>query len=187
MYQILTDLTAVHQLRDLINSFLRSFDSCKVRSLQELISYNDVHAHEAFCIGRHTARTHLYLAYLAIPACPNQDDLHKVQGDSSDPNLISKALEHIKHVGRSGLDHVFEAEAADLIAAPSDSFFALLTAAAGYPAGVVPFPTVLEPYGRPFGLAIVAKPGREVDLFTFMATWVSSAVALSYRCTRADI
>lgn len=82
------------------------------------------------------------------------------------------------------------------MAAPADSKFAVLAAAAGYPVAVVPFPSLLTPVvdpvftpvdpvasvsvekdeqkqgvSRPMGLTICTRPGREDVLFRSMEVW----------------
>lgn len=137
-------------------------------------------------------------------ACPDQSQLETVQADTSSPELIARVLAHVRQSGQAGLDAVFAGETGteeskvDLIAAPADSAIAILAAAAGYPAAVCPFPTLLEfepvedegsteeeriedgggkedvdvvKLTRPFGLALIARPGREEDLFRFMNVW----------------
>lgn len=143
------------------------------------------------------------LAFHAL-ACPDQSQLETVQASASSPELIARVLAHVRQSGQAGLDAVFngptgtEEGKVDLIAAPADSAIAILAAAAGYPAAVCPFPTLLEfehvkdegvaedganenvggkeevdgvKLARPFGLALIGRPGQEEDLFRFMNVW----------------
>lgn len=89
----------------------------------------------------------------------------------------------------NGFDPLFEEKGLDLIAVPQDSKIPSMATASGkpfdvskrraaayivfllgYPIATMPL-GVLKDYGRPFGLAIMTKAGREDILFKFMSAF----------------
>ena len=90
----------------------------------------------------------------------------------------------------NGFNPLFDGRGLDLIAVPQDSKIPSIATASGqsfmtlsktltianttcpigYPIATMPL-GVLKNYGRPFGLAIMARAGREDILFTFMSAF----------------
>jgi amidase len=90
----------------------------------------------------------------------------------------------------NGFNPLFDEKGLDLIAVPQDSKIPSMATASGqsflrlsktlaiantifpigYPIATMPL-GVLKDYGRPFGLAIMARAGREDILFTFMSAF----------------
>lgn len=65
---------------------------------------------------------------------------------------------------------VFQEQNLDLLAMPMDSPIPSISAAAGYPLATMPLGT-LDFNGRPFGLAIMGKPGGEDVMIRFMGAF----------------
>ncbi|SMR53461.1 unnamed protein product [Zymoseptoria tritici ST99CH_3D1] len=102
---------------------------------------------------------------------PEQDKLVYALENPSSSSKAKEALEHARRVGGSeGVDKTMSENDVDLIALPMDSACARLATHAGYPIAAIPL-DVLSYGPRPFGLAVIAKAGREDILFMFMSAF----------------
>lgn len=116
-----------------------------------------------------------------------------IQAHNSRPTeqRYEDAIRHLKKVViEDGFEPLFDVKGLDLIVAPQDSKIPSIATASGsfiflpsktsaianddlpkgYPIATMPL-GVLKDYGRPFGLAIMARAGREDILFRFMSAF----------------
>lgn len=76
----------------------------------------------------------------------------------------------LRNLSVEAMEKVFEENEIDVLIAPADSSLAHPAATAGYPIAITPLGT-LKYNGRPFGLCIVAKAGREDLLLWFLTAF----------------
>lgn len=97
----------------------------------------------------------------------NQAELIKACENTSTPEEVEETLKRMRQAaGTEGLAKVFADHKLDVLIAPSDCKISALTAATGYPIGVVPFRYL--PNGQPQGLTVVAQPFEEHKMIHFM-------------------
>ncbi|CAH0023746.1 unnamed protein product, partial [Clonostachys rhizophaga] len=137
-----------------IDQYLGDLQDCKVRTTAELIAWNEEHA-EIEMPFDHANQQRLIQAYKERPTAERYDE----------------ARRHMKKVViEDGFEPLFSGKGLDLVAVPQDSRIPSMATASGYPIATVPL-GVLKDYGRPFGLAVMAKAGREDILFKFMSAF----------------
>ncbi|KAL1859690.1 hypothetical protein VTK73DRAFT_7497 [Phialemonium thermophilum] len=136
-----------------IPTFLDNFDECAVRSLEEIVKFNEERRDQC----------------LPSPYT-TQGDLVKALQNTDKAETISRMKAGLRSVARQFLDDVFGSEGLNIIAAPADSSLCIHAAAAGYPIATVPLGQ-LAYNGRPFGLCMVAKANDEETLLKFMSTY----------------
>ncbi|KAI0153300.1 amidase signature domain-containing protein [Xylariaceae sp. FL1272] len=134
-----------------IPRFLSFFDESPVRTLGELIKYNEKHKEKA----------------MPEPVT-GQDDLIQAEAETFDQDHVAFLRAKGREVAQHALDDAFEQQGIDMIAAPTDSSLCVYAAQAGYPLATMPLGQ-LSYNNRPFGLCMVAKAGREESLLRFMA------------------
>ncbi|KAI1290544.1 amidase signature domain-containing protein [Xylaria venustula] len=134
-----------------IPRFLSFFDEPLVRTLGELIKYNEDHKDKA----------------MPEPVT-GQDDLIQAETETFDHHHVTFLKAKGREAAQHALDDAFELQGVDMIAAPADSSLCVYAAQAGYPLATMPLGQ-LSYNGRPFGLCMVAKAGREESLLRFMA------------------
>ncbi|KAI1192490.1 putative glutamyl-tRNA amidotransferase subunit A [Nemania serpens] len=137
-------------MKPLLNKFLQGYlVESKVRSLEDIIAFNKLHADEE------------------LPP--------RTSTDSHNPHLAAedygKTLEHLRNISRDqGIDRILEEYDVDVIIGPADSFITSLAAASGYPVAGMPL-TYLNFNGRPLGLAALAGKNRDATLVKMMSAW----------------
>ncbi|KAK3303460.1 amidase signature domain-containing protein [Chaetomium strumarium] len=141
-----------------IPRFLSAFDQSPVRTLADIVAFND--AHKDNCLPS---------------PYTNQDDLIKALNNTEAAAHIEVLKRGLRAAGRRILDQAFDNEAVDVIIAPGDCSLCIHAAAAGYPIAIAPLGQ-LRYNGRPFGLCMVAKENNEEVLLRFMAAYDSSGV-----------
>lgn len=110
-----TSCLLVHEFQHVVKDFISHFSSSSISSLADIVSFNEAHPELAFS-----------------PACPDQNDLIKARDNTTDPEMIRKAIIEIRRLSREdGLDRAMKEHGVDLIAAPGDSALCVLAAAAG--------------------------------------------------------
>lgn len=109
----------------------------------------------------------------AFKAYDSQDDLIKALNSTDQVPYILSLKTGLRAVGERILDEAFDAHGVNVMAAPGDSSLCVHAAAAGYPIATAPLGQ-LRYNGRPFGLCVVAKRGKEELLLQFMAAHESS-------------
>ncbi|CAG9998783.1 unnamed protein product [Clonostachys byssicola] len=137
-----------------IDQYLGNLRDCNVRTAAKLIAWNEKHA-EIELPFDHANQQRL------IQACKKRPTAEQYE----------EARRHMeKVVIENGFEPLFSGKGLDLIAVPQDSKIPSLATASGYPIATMPL-GVLKDYGRPFGLAIMARAGREDILFKFMSAF----------------
>jgi amidase len=134
-----------------INKYLGELETTEVRTLQELVEWNEKHAE------------------LALPKeAPDQKHLLKALYDRPTQATYERAKSHMRQLYRDhGIDKVLQEHEIDLIAVPAVSRICEVASASGYPIATMPLGT-LNYNGMPFGLAIITTTHREDLLFEFM-------------------
>ncbi|KAI1321373.1 amidase signature domain-containing protein [Xylariaceae sp. FL0255] len=136
-----------------IPQFINAFHHSPVRSLSDIIKFNERHRSEAM-----------------PEPYTEQDQLVKADESNERPEDMTELQHKIRLLGKSILDQVFDREHVNVIAALGDSSICIHAAATGYPLAAVPLST-LEYNGRPFGLCLIAKGDGEQALMRFMHAW----------------
>ncbi|KAH8591672.1 amidase signature domain-containing protein [Bisporella sp. PMI_857] len=140
--------------RSSLNHYLEGLKSSKVRSLKELIEFNDAHPD-------------LELP----PGYTQQDKLLKAQDYNMSPEEYKKTDEWIRRkCGPEGIDKTLAQYDIDVIIGPADSLLSNLAASIGSPIGIVPLGT-MDFNGRPFGLVVLAAAHNEAKILHFMSAW----------------
>ncbi|KAK3375563.1 amidase signature domain-containing protein [Lasiosphaeria ovina] len=148
--------------------FLGAFDESPIRSLADLVGYNEQHRDR--CLP---------------PPFTEQTDLIEALNNDNTAEHIAKLKGELRAVGKRILDHVFDGEGVNLIIAPGDAPLCVHAAAAGYPVATVPVGQ-LKYNGRPFGLCLVARENDEERLLRFMTayeTFVAEPRAVPTGCS----
>ncbi|KAL7939304.1 amidase signature enzyme [Trichoderma chlorosporum] len=139
-----------------IDNFLKEYEESPVRSLADIIKYNEEH--------RDDALPHPY---------PDQNDLHKCLANADSEEEIEYLKKGLRAKARHLLDSTFDAEGVSIIAAPTDSALLIHGAAAGYPTANVPL-GILSYNGRAYGTCLIARAGEEEVLLRFMNIYEST-------------
>ncbi|KAL4866522.1 hypothetical protein BDV12DRAFT_172729 [Aspergillus spectabilis] len=139
--------------RDL-NAYLDDLAQSKVRSLQDVIDFNEQHKEQE--LPPHHPRQDLFQA---------AQDLNLTQAE------YNKYHAHFRHVTRDlGVDHIFRTYNVNVIIGTADGFITSFATGSGYPIAGMPL-SYLEYNGRPFGLAALAGKGQEALLIRLMSAW----------------
>ncbi|RDW76971.1 amidase signature (AS) enzyme-5 [Coleophoma cylindrospora] len=147
------DLTYA-DFRPLMNEYLESLEESPVRSLKDIIKFNEDHADKEL-----------------PPDHPQQDRLTRAQDFYLEPENYQKSLQYIRRMSRDeGIDKTLAQYDIDVIIGPADSFLSTLASAAGYPLALVPLGQ-MKFNGRPFGLVALATAHGEGSLLRFMSAW----------------
>ncbi|KAH8822071.1 amidase signature domain-containing protein [Xylogone sp. PMI_703] len=140
--------------RPSLNKYLENLESSPVRSLKELIDFNNAHPD-------------LELP----PGYTEQDKLIKAQDFHMTPENYQKSLNWIRQkCGKEGILKTLEENNIDVIIGPADTLITDLAASIGSPVGLVPLST-MDFNGRPFGIVALAAPHQEAKLIQFMSAW----------------
>ncbi|KAJ4226433.1 hypothetical protein NW759_005020 [Fusarium solani] len=138
-----------------IERYLKALKFSKVRTLEEILQFNEDHAEVELDKGY----------------CPNQGGLSGLVTESKPDAEVSGWLEECKRwAATEGIDKVTSEQGVDVVVCCSDSYFAGVSVAARYPMAAVPL-GYIESSGRPYGLQAIAPAGQEAKLVRFMAAW----------------
>jgi len=153
-----TIMAARHVFKQNVDRFLGLYESSDVRSVEDIIQYNKDHAE------------------MELPEdFPEQGRLVHALENPIDKEDYQRAISQCHTVARDrGVDKTMAEHDLDLIAFPMDSPCPRVAAAAGYPIATVPLGKI-DYKDRPFGLAIIAKAGREDLLIRFMSAFEASS------------
>ncbi|KUJ15904.1 amidase signature enzyme [Mollisia scopiformis] len=147
------DLTYA-DFRPLMNEYLEGLEESPIRSLKDMIEFNEAHADKEL-----------------PPDHPQQNRLVRAQAFHSDPVRYEQSLNYIRRMSRAeGIDKALSQYDIDVIIGPADSFLSTLAAAAGYPLAVFPLGQ-MKFNGRPFGLVALTRAHGEDKLLRFMSAW----------------
>ena len=143
-----------HEYGDNIKEYLAALDYSKVHNLEDIIEFN------------------INYAAKELPEeSPGQSRLLKASRDPPSAQAAERAKAHCRATAREkGVARAFQEQNLDLLAMPMDSPIPSISAAAGYPLATMPLGT-LDFNGRPFGLALMGKPGREDLMIRFMSAF----------------
>ncbi|KAF2970834.1 hypothetical protein GQX73_g2780 [Xylaria multiplex] len=140
--------------KDSLEDYLGSIDNSKVRTLEDLIKFNEEHAEQEL-----------------PPSADNQAGfiraLHAKMPDDEYRELIDFARDRC---GKNGIDKVLEENEVDIIIGPGDGPMINIAGTAGYPSATLPL-GYLDFNGRPFGLQILAKAHQEALLIEAQSAW----------------
>ncbi|KAL6824617.1 amidase signature domain-containing protein [Trichoderma sp. SZMC 28015] len=137
-----------------LEAYLGTLEYSQVRSLDELIRFNQKYAEKAL-----------------PPGYDNQDQLQNAATMTMSDEEHDFLLEHVRKVGRDiGIDKTLKEYDVDLVIAPADSPVNLLVSAAGYPSATMPL-SYLEYNGRPIGLVAFTTAGGEGMLLNFLRAY----------------
>ncbi|KAJ8132894.1 hypothetical protein O1611_g731 [Lasiodiplodia mahajangana] len=140
--------------KGLLESYLGSVDCCKIKTLEDLIKFNEDHADQE------------------LPrSADNQAGLiralHADMREDEYLQLISFARDRC---GTRGIDQVLEDNGVDILMGPGDGPMMSIAGMAGYPSATLPL-GYLDFNGRPFGLQISAKAHQEDLLIQAQSAW----------------
>lgn len=137
-----------------LNEYLEDLEESEVRSLAEVIEYNEKHADVEL-----------------PPTHPRQDFFTKSENQRTSTEEYDRHLKHLREVARDrGFEKVFESQGVDVIIGPTDSDLRSLAAAGGYPVCGMPL-GYLDYNGRAFGMSAVARRGQDALLVKVMSAW----------------
>ncbi|KAJ5940868.1 amidase signature enzyme [Penicillium verrucosum] len=136
----------------LIDSYLKNLTESEVRSLDELIKWNEAHR-ELELPEEYPSQSRLVAARDNVPSLENYQAIRS----------------HLKMV-TDDLSAVYDAHDIDLIVIPTDSPICSVSAATGFPIGTMPL-GYLDYNGKPFGLAVMGRSGDDGLLLQFMSAF----------------
>ncbi|KAJ9098033.1 hypothetical protein QFC20_006064 [Naganishia adeliensis] len=133
------------ELKDSLESYLRTLKECKVRTLEELVSFNKEHAKSELPLGD----------------ASQQQLLDALEAEGTTSGAYCKAAAE-----GQGVDRLLDALKLDALVAPCNYRMVRYAALSGCPIATVP----LGQYdnGAPFGLCFVGRKGSEGTLFALI-------------------
>ncbi|KAF2168032.1 hypothetical protein M409DRAFT_53365 [Zasmidium cellare ATCC 36951] len=154
----------VSEWSKLLEEFLSSLGHSPIRSIDELIAWNEAHPE------------------LAMPEpCPNQDDLIKARDSAS--SLTSSERQQLFDLGdqrayKQGIDKALRENNVELLVGPADSMLFYLAATAGCPIGTMPLSMVNfddrgRPASRPDGLCVIRRRDSDERVLDFLIAYES--------------
>ncbi|KAJ5648058.1 hypothetical protein N7490_004430 [Penicillium lividum] len=137
-----------------LNAYFESLAESEVRSLAEVIEFNEKHAD------------------LELPPHhPRQDNLINSENQQLSTEDYDRNLSYLRQMGgEKGVDMALKQYGVDVILGPIDSGLTSLATAAGYPLCAMPL-SYLDYNGRPFGVAAIAGKHQEHILVKVMSAW----------------
>ncbi|KAK5170220.1 uncharacterized protein LTR77_004806 [Saxophila tyrrhenica] len=173
---------AFHQLRNkTLQAFLDELEDCEVRSIGDIIDFNERNASLCLPSGKNSVRSPERKSLRAdiVPEHPSQSELHDLQANSTTEEECAAMLAELRARGENGLGRLFKD--VDIVVALADSPLCMYTTAIGCPIACMPLGTVKysDVNARPFGLCAAAKRGQEGLLLRFMAAFEAVFAARS--------
>ncbi|KAK0757115.1 LOW QUALITY PROTEIN: hypothetical protein N5P37_010644 [Trichoderma harzianum] len=167
---LIYDLTySAARFKPTFEAYLGTLEYSQVRSLDELIMFNQNHAEKALPPGKSSFITQFPTDHHS--GYDNQDQLQNAATMTMSDEEHDFLLRHARKVGRDiGIDKTLKDYDVDLIIAPADSPVNLLVSAAGYPSATMPL-SYLEYNGRPIGLVAFTTAGGEGMLLNFLRAY----------------
>ncbi|KAL7935680.1 amidase signature domain-containing protein [Trichoderma chlorosporum] len=143
-----------YEFQGVLNNYLETLDSSKVKNLKELIDWN-----------RQNADKELPKEY------PSQSSLENALQCNISAAEHAKTLASLRKLaGPDGIDQILNQFQLDAIASLADSPMSSIASASGYPIATMPL-GVLDLNGRPFGISMLAGKYQEKKLFQIMSAW----------------
>ncbi|KAI6886182.1 amidase signature enzyme [Hortaea werneckii] len=154
---IFTELSLFEFANERLPAFINEFDTCAVRSLTDIVAYNEQNKDVCMPQGHE-----------------GQTDLTNLVDAPRDGTNQKAMLAEMRRRGRLALDTVLEDH--DVIVSIADGPLPMYAAAAGYPIACVPLGVVKysDENQRPYGLSLTAGKGQEGKLLQFMAAFESA-------------
>ncbi|RYP68289.1 hypothetical protein DL771_006791 [Monosporascus sp. 5C6A] len=151
-----TDESTEHDstFKTLLEDYLASVDDSKVRTLEDIIKFNEEHAEQELPSSADNQAGFIR----ALTAKMSDEEYHK---------LISFAR---NRCGKQGIDKILEENEVDIIMGPGDGPMFCISGTAGYPVASLPL-GYLDFNGRPFGLQITAKAHQDALLIQAQSAW----------------
>ncbi|KAF1818772.1 amidase family protein [Dissoconium aciculare CBS 342.82] len=154
------DCIIYHKFKHVLEKYLSTVDNCKIKTLDDLIEFNEQHAE------------------LELPAgANNQNGLLRARdskmSDEEYHRIIASARETC---GKNGIDKTLDDNAIDLIIGPGDGPMFCIAGAAGhdqingYPIATLPV-GYLDFNGRPFGFQVMARAHQDALLIRVQSAW----------------
>ncbi|KAF8865226.1 amidase signature enzyme [Acephala macrosclerotiorum] len=141
-----------------LEGYLRTLKSSKVRTLDDLIRFNEDHSNVEL-----------------PPGYRNQDQLLAAAKANMSNDEHEHLLQHARTISRElGIDKTLKDYEIDVIIAPGDSAFNLLVSSAGYTSATMPL-SYLDYNGRPIGLAAFASANSERTLLQVLSAWEAAS------------
>ncbi|KAG7287561.1 hypothetical protein NEMBOFW57_007073 [Staphylotrichum longicolle] len=142
------------RMKILLEEYFASVEGAKVRTLEELIKFNEDHAEQE------------------LPAsADNQAGLIRALNAKMSDEEYHALLDFARdRCGRRGIDKVLEENDVDIILGPGDGPLFSISGTAGYPVASLPL-GYLDFNGRPFGMQIIAKAHQEALLIQAQSAW----------------
>ncbi|KAI7113586.1 hypothetical protein KC337_g18121 [Hortaea werneckii] len=152
-----TEISLFEFVNERLPAFINEFNPCEVRSLAEIVAYNE--QNRDICMPR---------------GHEGQTDLTNLVGAARDGANQKAMLAEMRRRGKLALDKVLEDH--DVIASIADGPLPMYAAAAGCPIACVPLGLVKysDENKRPYGLSLTAGKGQEGKLLRFMAAFESA-------------
>ncbi|KAJ6093074.1 hypothetical protein N7486_008363 [Penicillium sp. IBT 16267x] len=141
-------------LKPQLNSYFEGLAESEVRSLAEVIEFNEKHAD------------------LELPPHhPRQDNFINAENQQLSTEEYDRHLSYLRHMGgEKGVDLALKTYGVDVILGPIDSGLSSLATASGYPLCAMPL-SYLDYNGRPFGVAAITGKHQEHLLVKVMSAW----------------
>ncbi|PSN63897.1 amidase signature enzyme [Corynespora cassiicola Philippines] len=136
-----------------MNTYLRDLDVSDVRSIKELIEFNNQHKEKELPLGN-----------------DNQRRLIAADEQKLRDGEYGAHVWHMCQLSRESVRTILEANNVDVIIGPTDSKLSGIAACAGYPIAQAPL-SYLDYNGRPFGVSILAKGGDDALLVRVLSAW----------------
>ncbi|KAF2686408.1 amidase signature enzyme [Lentithecium fluviatile CBS 122367] len=139
---------------DDLKNYVDSLETTPIRTLEELIIWNEEHAEEEL-----------------PPYAPNQDSLLRARDLELSKEEYGQHLEHLRSMARDeGVEKILKEYEVDIIMGPCDSPLPLFAACGGYPVISLPL-GYLDYNGRPFGLIALGPRHDEALLIKVASAW----------------
>ncbi|KAI5453073.1 hypothetical protein NCC49_006102 [Naganishia albida] len=142
------------EFKDTLETYLYTLQENKVRTLEELIAFNNKHAESELPLGN----------------ASQQQLLNALEAEDIDSEAYRKAAAEIKELAdEQGVDRLLDLLKLDALVAPCNYRMVHYAALSGCPIATVPLGQYSN--GAPFGLCFVGRKGSEANLFALMAAF----------------
>ncbi|KAI1127437.1 amidase signature domain-containing protein [Nemania abortiva] len=140
-----------YEAREAFEDWFRDAGVDGIRTLEDLIKYNEDHASIEF-----------------EPEHPDQGQLLRAARNPPSKESYEKALVRSHDVAKTqGVDKLFREKNLNLLVYSMDALVHNIAAAAGYPIATIPLGVTSD--GRPYGMGIMAQSGNEGLMLQFMS------------------
>ncbi|KAF4436967.1 hypothetical protein F53441_13149 [Fusarium austroafricanum] len=142
-----------HELKFTFERFLALFDSPKLRTLKDLVEFNNENAK------------------LELPPDqPSQSVFESALKNNITEEEYETGLKHLRASFRDAIEKCLEETGADVIMGSGETFMSTMAAGSGYPIASVPL-GFTSYNGRPHGMLILARNQEEGKILKVMSAW----------------